>query len=246
MSLDDDVTADLKFAIIPEWLLDSGCSDKAVRLYAVLARYADNNDLTAYPGRATLAKRMGCHRASIDRTVEELEQLGAVTKQQRVKDGRFTSSLYTIHRIRRLADVPRRTHAATPSHPCDDPDAPMQQRTRTTEREPEEPIAPTAKTNTSVKKDELFETLAEACGINWQQLTKTGRGQLNAATKELRDIQATPDQITGKAAAYRKQYPTMPLTPTALIKHWGALDDLTRPARPSAWETYNPPEVYYS
>jgi hypothetical protein len=123
----DQVTTDLKFSMVPEWLIDSGCTDKALRLYTVLARYADNDDLTAYPGRALLAKRMGCHRASVDRAVDELVQLGAITKTQRVADGRYTSSLYTVHRMRRGSDTPRRTHATTPvapvqpppSHPCD-------------------------------------------------------------------------------------------------------------------------------
>jgi len=121
-SLDDSVTADIKFSIVPEWLIDSGCTDKALRLYVVLARYADNENLTAYPGRGTLAKRMGCHRASVDRAVDELVQLGAITKQVRVKDGNYQSSLYTVRRL-----PPSRTHATTPvapvqpppSHPCD-------------------------------------------------------------------------------------------------------------------------------
>jgi len=153
--MSDDVTADVKFSIIPEWLIDSGCSDKAIRLYAVLARYADNDDLTAYPGRSTLAKRMGCHRATVDRAVEELIELGAITKQLRVQDGKYQSSLYTIRRVGpRRTDAttpvapmqpPRRTHAATPvapvqpppSHPCDIELEPVNvepKRTRTTKR----------------------------------------------------------------------------------------------------------------
>lgn len=95
------------------------------------------------------------------------------------------------------------------------------------------------------KTDELFEAVATACHIDWTNVTKTGRGQLNAATKELRDINATPQQVEGRATAYRKQYPTMPLTPSALVKHWASLDDLSKPRRASAWETYDPPEVYY-
>jgi hypothetical protein len=118
----EQITADLKFSIIPEWLLDSGCSDKALRLYAVLARYADNDNLTAYPGRGTLAKRMGCHRATVDRAVEELIGLGAVTKRVRVKDGKYQSSLYTIRRV-----APSNTDAATPVAPMQPPPvAPMQ------------------------------------------------------------------------------------------------------------------------
>ena len=120
--MSDEITADLKFSIVPEWLIDSGCSDKALRLYVVLARYADNDELTAYPGRGTLAKRVGCHRATIDRAVDELVALGAISKRVRVKDGKYQSSLYTIRRV-----APSRTHATTPvapmqpppSHPCD-------------------------------------------------------------------------------------------------------------------------------
>jgi hypothetical protein len=124
---DEQITSDLKFSIVPEWLIDSGCSDKALRLYCVLARYADNDDLTAFPGRGSLAKRMGCHRATVDRAVEELIALGAVTKRQRVKDGMYQSSVYTIRRqepsrtgapSRTDATGGSRTHAATPSHPC--------------------------------------------------------------------------------------------------------------------------------
>ena len=151
--MSEHIDADVKFSIIPEWLLDSGCSDKAIRLYAVLSRYADNDDLTAYPGRSTLAKRMGCHRATVDRAVEELQQLGAITKRVRVADGKYQSSLYTIrraspsrtHATTPVAPVqpPRRTRAATPvapvqpppSHPCDIELEPLNvepSRTRTT------------------------------------------------------------------------------------------------------------------
>jgi len=61
------------------------------------------------------------------------------------------------------------------------------------------------------------------CGIDGSTLTKTGRGQVNAALKELREIGATPADIEGKAKAYRKTWPDVSLTPTALVKHWGSL-----------------------
>ena len=240
-SLDDNVTADVKFSIVPEWLIDSGCTDKALRLYVVLARYADNDDLTAYPGRGTLAKRMGCHRTSVDRAVEELIELGAISKQQRVADGKYQSSLYTIRRV-----APSRTHATTPvapvrlppSHPCDIELEPKN-------IEPKNSLAASPQQKPA-KKDELFEAVAEACGHNLRSLTRSARGQLNSATKELREVGATVQQVGGKAAAFRKQYPGMTLTPTALTKHWAALEDHSRAARPSIWETYDPPESYYT
>ena len=231
----EQITADLKFSIIPEWLLDSGCSDKALRLYAVLSRYADNDDLTAYPGRSTLAKRMGCHRATVDRAVEELQELGAITKRKRVKDGKYQSSIYTIRRAspRRTGAAtpvapmqpPRRTHAATPvapvqpppSHPCDIELEPK-------ELEPKELLAAAPRKNPKQKEpDLLFEAIARACTIDITQLTGSSRGQLNKATKELRDIGATSEQVGDKARAYRHQYEHATLTPLALVKHWPSL-----------------------
>jgi biotin operon repressor len=88
----------------------------------------------------------------------------------------------------------------------------------------------------SAKKDELFEAVAQACNIDWTNLTLTGRGPLNKAVKELRDIGVTPDQVGPRAAAYRKTYPDAPLTPMALTKHWAALTPAggsRRPSRPS-------------
>jgi hypothetical protein len=239
MSLDDSVTADIKFSIVPEWLIDSGCTDKALRLYVVLARYADNENLTAYPGRGTLAKRMNCHRASVDRAVEELVALGAITKQVRVKDGKYQSSLYTVRRL-----PPSRTHATTPVapvqrpplHPCD------------IELEPEnenQELLAAAPQKEPPRRDELFEAVAKACGIPIGNLTRSSRGQLNRAVKELREVGATEPDVQAKAKAYRTQYPNATLTPMALVKHWSSFAEVERKQqRPSVWETYERPEWY--
>jgi biotin operon repressor len=239
MSLDDSVTADIKFSIVPEWLIDSGCTDKALRLYVVLARYADNDKLTAYPGRGTLAKRMGCHRASVDRAVEELVRIGAITKQVRVKDGKYQSSLYTVRRL-----PPSRTHATTPVapvqppplHPCDIELEPKN------ENQELHAAPPKSERRT---KDNLFEAVAKACGINLTSLTRSSRGQLNKAVKELREVGATEQDVQAKAKAYKTQYPNAALTPTALVKHWSSFADIEKKQqRPSVWQTYERPEYY--
>ena len=98
----------------------------------------------------------------------------------------------------------------------------------------------------SAKRDELFEAVAEACGIDWRTLTQSGRGPLNRAVKELRDIGVSADQVGGRAAAYKKQYPDAALTPMALTKHWASLAPATKTYSKSIWETYNPPESYYT
>lgn len=136
--MDDNITTDLRFSMVPAWLLASSVSDKAVRLYGVLAGYADSETGQAYPGRTLLSKRLDCSTKTVDRAVAELTELGAIRKQQRVKDGFYQSSLYTVVRIDPASQVsqPRVTHDPTPRHTRPDPASPVSQRTITTEREP--------------------------------------------------------------------------------------------------------------
>ena len=95
------------------------------------------------------------------------------------------------------------------------------------------------------KKDNLFEVIAEACGISLTGMTRSARGQLNKAAKELREVGATEEQVRHKAKAYRAQYPNATLTPTALIKHWSSFAELEKKQqRPSVWDTYERPEYY--
>ena len=68
----DNLTAEIRFSIIPEWITYADISDKAIRLYSVLARYADNQTHQAFPSRDTLAGHMHCSAKSVDRATEEL------------------------------------------------------------------------------------------------------------------------------------------------------------------------------
>jgi biotin operon repressor len=94
-----------------------------------------------------------------------------------------------------------------------------------TGREPEE--EPLAAAPRKREPDLIFEAIANACGIDITQLTGTSRGQLNKAAKELKEIGATPDDVTAKAQAFRRQYEQATLTPTALAKHWPQLASAT-------------------
>lgn len=145
--MNDNITTDLRFSMVPAWVLDSGISDKAIRLYAVLAGYADSETGQAYPGRTLLSKRLDCSTKTVDRAVLELMGVGAIKKQQRVKDGHYQSSLYTVVRIDPASSKSRPpvTDDATPRHSRPDPASPVSQRTRTTELEPNNDIAKRAK-----------------------------------------------------------------------------------------------------
>jgi len=85
------------FAIIPEWVLHADISSNAVRLYAVLNRFANSRG-HAWPSRKTIAELMRCSLATVDRAKEELVEIGALTIQARTTPaGDPSSNLYILH-----------------------------------------------------------------------------------------------------------------------------------------------------
>jgi hypothetical protein len=86
-----------RYAIIPEWLLLSGASPRAIQLFAVLAcRYADREGV-AWPSRARLARDMRTSPLTVWRAAKELASIGAITVQhRRSEDGDHDSNVYTL------------------------------------------------------------------------------------------------------------------------------------------------------
>jgi hypothetical protein len=84
-------------------------------------------------------------------------------------------------------------------------------------------LAPDEPTPKQRPRDEIFDALVAACGIDPTQLTDAGRGPINNAVKQLRAIDATGPQIALRARRYRERFRDAALTPSALAKHWAAL-----------------------
>lgn len=88
----------------------------------------------------------------------------------------------------------------------------------------DKPLAPDGASNGSKKKrDHIFETLVDVCGYRLDELTKTARGRLNAAAKELREIGASPDGVRARAGVYRRRWPDIDLTPQGLVANYPQL-----------------------
>jgi hypothetical protein len=76
------------------------------------------------------------------------------------------------------------------------------------------------------KRDYAYEALAEVTGTDLE----VGRGQLNAALRDIRaqhpSLASTEDsyllgaEVHDRAKMYRRVFPDVVLTPTALAKHW--------------------------
>jgi biotin operon repressor len=164
-----------------------------------------------------LAKVAGVGRDQLRAAMQTLIEAGYVVRSKETFDGKPPVT------VTRVYDVPQVTEVGLP-----EVGFPDRGETRPLSNEGvlvtnEVSLATPSESPKTSKRDELFEAVAEACNIDWHNLTGSGRGAINKAVKELKDIGVTPDQVGGRAAAYRKTYPDAPLTPSALAKHWAAL-----------------------
>ena len=72
-------------------------------------------------------------------------------------------------------------------------------------------------------RDLIFETLATVCGYDWKGvMTKDERGRLNKAVKQLKDIEATPQEIELRAKNFVMAYGFHP-QPQSITSMWTKL-----------------------
>ena len=84
------------FAIVPEWIVLADISSNAIRLYALLNRFA-NSQGRAWPSRKTLADLMRTSTATVDRAKDELVTIGALEIEHRLNTaGDPSSNLYIL------------------------------------------------------------------------------------------------------------------------------------------------------
>ena len=92
-------SADQYFAIIPESVLYADISHGAVRVYGVLRRHADKDNGTCHPGRKRIAELANMGTRSVDRAINELEQIGAVEVSHRRNPDNPEQSLSNVYRV---------------------------------------------------------------------------------------------------------------------------------------------------
>lgn len=82
--------------------------------------------------------------------------------------------------------------------------------------------------------DELFDAMVDVCNLDPAELTKSARGRVNRAVKELRDINASPQGVRARAEVHRSRWPNAELTPTSLAANYAQLGTPQAPLRPSS------------
>ena len=88
------IERDNYFAIIPQWILDSGINPRAMVLYCILWTYADKEDKSCFPSVQTLANRIGVNKATTHRLLNELKGIQAIEVKNRFKDNKLYPSFF--------------------------------------------------------------------------------------------------------------------------------------------------------
>lgn len=87
------------------------------------------------------------------------------------------------------------------------------------------------------KRNIIVDSIVEACGGNPDQTTPAAFRAAGVAVADIKSVDpdVTPDEIFKRAQRYRRKFPGIAITPTALCKYWGELGD--GPVRRTAAET---------
>lgn len=234
------VEAERRFSIVPEWVVfHPDLSGNDVRVYAALARYA-GSDGQAWPSYKTLAGNCGVSRSTVKRSIDQLEQVGAVVKKNRDgDDGAPTSNLYTVMTTEPgwVTSDPGGVTSDTTPRSTSDPGvgSPV-----TPEGEPLNENQSEGLSDSSdvppVSHQDVFERVARVCGLDPTSLTRAEGGRVAKAAKGIRQVVSALDEIDVRAEAYRRKWPGIDLTPTALEANWQQVS--THAAGPRAGPSY--------
>jgi len=230
------IEADNYFAIIPEWILDADISPRAKNLYCILWTYADRKDGSCYPSVTTLSKRVGVSRANTHKLINELLDLGAITKQNRVKDNVKQTNLYFLITSKpSVAD-----DSTTSSSIVDDTRGSIADDTRvvsetihrtiTNELKPieqeyvDKPQIKKIEEDVLKQRKSLYRVFVDELGYEPRsQMEKSGWFKV---CKELTDVGVTTDMLKGSILAYKKHWNNIDITPYAINKWFGKFEAL--------------------
>jgi len=230
------IEADNYFAIIPEWILDADISPRAKNLYCILWTYADRKDGSCYPSVTTLSKRVGVSRANTHKLINELLDLGAITKQNRVKDNVKQTNLYFLITSKPSVVDDTTTSSSivddTRGSTADDTRVVSEtiHRTITNELKPieqeyvEKPQVKKIDEDVLKQRKSLYRVFVDELGYEPRsQMEKSGWFKV---CKELAEVGVTTDMLKGSILAYKKHWNNIDITPYAINKWFGKFEAL--------------------
>lgn len=224
------------YTIVPAWVADR-LRGNALLVYVHLGLHADRHG-SAWPGHARLAEATGLGQSTIRAILKELEAQGIVTIEARQRaNGSQTSNLYVLALVE-----PREMGVLASQHPAASQQGgvPASQQGIPLNQSQEEPLAPVPDAveidvPVTRKPNLLWDAVVAECKIDVGSLTVTGKANVGKTVRELKEVNATPEDVAVRAKRFRTRYPRSTLTHNTLRNRWAELAPPTPP--PSAART---------
>jgi DNA-binding Lrp family transcriptional regulator len=157
-----------------------------------------------------LASECGVSRDQIRTAIERLVETGYVVRERIVVDGRpvLETRVFDVANGEGRVSIPESVGVP------DGRESRPLSKTKTSKTE----VTPARRS--SRERDLLFEAMVDATGQDAKRLTASERGRINKALKDLRAVDATPDQIRKAATRWATTYPGARITATAIAANW--------------------------
>lgn len=205
------------------WAINVRTGNPTAKAVLILLANRHNHDTgQCNPRISRLAADLECSERTVRRALDELETKGIISRgRAKLEDGRYGVYHYRLHLVQ-WTDCPVDQWTDSTLAPVD----------RLSTQEPEETLEPrkqglgSAKTLLAPQKrkerprDPLWDALVAELG---EPATKSERGRRNKALVELREVQATAQDIHDRLRHYRKRWPGVEVTATALAANWTTL-----------------------
>ena len=195
-----------------------------------IANHSRPDGTNAFPSLDTLARYTLLSRSTVQRCIKELLKKGFLTYEP--GGGRKSNTYIVTMKYARVAhlEVLEGGQSDTPTGSGSDPAAESSPdlaagsgSDQGTVIEPfSTEIEPRAK-----KRDEVWDAVLDACGVNASKINSNERGRYNKAVKLLKESGATGAEIYSRVEVYRRKFSGAAVTPVAIANHWSELDPAT-------------------
>lgn len=238
------------FVQLPNQMLrDNSISLRARGLLAMVLTHQEEWVIT----KSWITEQVKEGKQAVASTFRELERSGyAVMHEDRSEVGKIVSRTWTFHdspvpepersqatnRTASSAREGENPHAGNPA--CGNSACGQPATKNTMEEEDNLKEHQFRKANEAIRKppaepkqrprNEVFDAVAEVCGFNPNELTKSAAARVGVGASQLAAY--TPEEIKKRAFMYKKMHPTWELTPTSLASHWPTLGEKQKVLRP--------------
>lgn len=198
-----------------------------------LADHAHDDGTSARPGVGYLVWKTDWTERAVRTALRGLTAKQIIEPMKNIQGGRGRVTEFVLHLERGQQKPPFQSalKGASDDTKGASDDTKGGRSTSRVKKNHQEPSRTTRTPAAAKKRDELFDTLAIACGFRLDAMTKESSRLCGIAANEIRRAGGSPDMIAKAVQTYRRLYNGAATTPKAIANHWPAIAPRAQDAR---------------